>query len=131
MQNRPGVLWLALLLYCCGVASAAAADYGGIPAYPAATAVSHLKARDGGFQVVNLVSADAPATVRKWYRGELPDWTYVGKFEAFFRSGEQVSEAHVFKVPSVKITADRGTAFDAVVSGMKGIRTRIQIVYRP
>lgn len=132
MQNRPRARWLApLLLLYCGLASAAAAGYGGIPGYPGAKAVSHLTARSGGFEVVNLVSADPPAAVRKWYREHLPDWSYVGRYDAFFRSRDQVTEDRVFKVPSIKVVADDGSAIDAVVSGVKGIRTRIQIVYRP
>lgn len=109
----------------------------GLPIYPGAYFVSHLKnvgSNDTLLAALNLVAEDPPEQIEAWYRKNLSDWSYSDTFALFYKGQGKIDMGSLMEMPTITITDEADPAlqgFDLMFYESQKIKSRIIIRYVP
>ncbi|GEM_PF-6970555 len=111
------------------------AAYVAMPIYPGSLCVSNTTISSNGrkdpLEVLVLVSNDAVAKVRGWYRKHLKGWKYNSEFGNYAPPGWSIRT--IMSMPQVEIEKADDTSLwmYKIAYDLKGVHTLINIYYKP
>jgi len=112
----------------------------GIPAYPNANIISIVSMEDKNsgktINIVHLVSADTPETIKAFYQKKLPEmkgWKFDAVFEAFHTGTDYTTAMSQFQpyMEIMEISLNANDLKPVDPSLKQTLKARIQIAYNP